>query len=336
MYRDIFQNVYRVIEQDGTFTPTRFTNRQLAALGALHPNYERFGRCAAGVSLAFYTSSPEVSFDLTTDGFYTRFTGVDFYENGVLMHNLTLPEEPAVTRVSYEKRTAGETLLEIYLPSNARVTLTNLSLGDFRPVDRTRLPLILYYGDSLTQSAYTPTPSLAFPSILARETDTRFVNRGIGSLYFDASTLDPDDGLQPKVVFAEFGGNDLVRRVNHQVVYRDGVAEYYTPAEVPALIDRAEAYLTKLRKIYSGAVIIPITLVWCYTTSPRADIETVRAEYYTQQTALCRRMGFDFIDGSTVIPHLPQFRVEDGTHFNALGAYAVAASLLPRLLKAIR
>lgn len=50
-------------------------------------------------------------------------------------------------------------------------------------------------------------------------TGTDYINRGIGSLFYDASYLDDSEGLKPWKVFVEFRGNDLVKHdENNDVV----------------------------------------------------------------------------------------------------------------------
>ena len=47
-------------------------------------------------------------------------------------------------------------------------------------------------------------------------------------------------------------------------------------------------------------------------------------------------MGFPYVPGDVLTPHLPEFRTEDGTHFNTLGSYACAAAYLPFLNRALQ
>lgn len=324
---EIFRNASGVRASDGTYCPLRFTESALTALGNLSPMYERFGRCSAGVVMSFVTDAPVISFTLETSGFYTRCTGLDFYEDGIFLENRVLPEEPATLEIEYKRQTSGRGRMDIYLPANAQSVVSNLQLGNFDPVPETESPEVIFYGDSLTQCAYFPSPSLSFTSILAREYDMRVLNRGVGSLYYDASALDETEHFTPKMVFVEFGGNDLVLRVNKEVVFdENGHARYHEESDLDGLIQKASEYLEKLRAMYPKARIVPLSLVWCtdrYEESHRILCE----KYKSRQEALFSEMGLPFIDGNALLPRLAEFRVSDGSHFSKLGSYAVAATL---------
>ncbi|MEA4822672.1 MAG: SGNH/GDSL hydrolase family protein [Clostridiaceae bacterium] len=324
--KEFFHGAYDVVHRDGAWIPTRFTTSQLSSLEALHLMYERFGRCAAGVSLALITSALEIGFSWTLSGLYTRTGGFDVYENGVLVHTEPLPPEPASGRFTYRKESPGDTLLEIFLPAYAACALSVPSFGDAKPLSEDGKPFYLFYGDSITQSAYTPTPSLSFPTLVSRMAGARYINRGIGSLYFDESTLDPDDTCRPDVIFVEYGANDLVRRENREVVYIDGQPQYYGMSDLPHLLGRADAYMAKLRAIYPYAKVYVLSTPWAANPVPE-ERHTVRESYREGIRALTAMHTFCYIDGRTLTPHLPSCRAEDGLHFNALGGVTAAQSL---------
>lgn len=324
--KEFFHGAYDVVRRDGAWIPTRFTASQLLSLEALHPMYERFGRCAAGVSLAFTASAPEIDFSWTLSGMYTRTGGFDVYENGVLVHTEPLPPEPASGRFTYRKESPGDTLLEIFLPAYAECALSEPSFGDAKPVLEDGKPFFLFYGDSITQSAYTLTTSLAFPTMVSRMAGARYLNRGVGSLYFDESTLDPDDTCRPDAIFVEYGANDLVRRENREVVYIDGQPQFYGMSDLPRLLAKADAYLTKLRAIYPYAKVYVLSTPWAANPGPE-ERRAVQESYREGLRALAAKHAVRYIDGRTLTPHLPSCRAEDGLHLNALGGVMAAQSL---------
>ncbi len=321
--REFFHGAVSVENRDGVWTARRFTEDSLRALGALDPMYERLGRCTAGVRLVMRTSSPRIAFSWRTQGFYTSAGGFDIWENGTLVSAQTLPSEPACGRFEYAKESPGESLLEIWLPANSACSLSDFELGDARPVPEDR-PLVLFCGDSITQSAYTPNHSLAFASSFARMSGMSSLNRGVGSLYYDASTLDAREELHPEIVFAEFGANDLyLREENGAVVYRDGMPRYRDPREIPAMAAKADAYLGKLGAMYPAARIAVTTLTWCV----REPAEELRQAYDAALREVIRSHGFRVIEGRALTPRLEECRVADGTHFSNLGGLAAAAEL---------
>ena len=329
----LFHNACDVLYRDERWTPTRFTERQLTTLDRLHEMYGRLGRCTTGITLKFRTAAEEISFAYELGGFYTSTGGFDVYENDILFANYPLPAKPCTDVFTYRKKTAGETLLEIALPYHAQCTLWDFHLGDYSPVEPASGPFLLFYGDSITQSAYTNTPSISFPRLLSRLCGGRYLNRGVGSLYFDASVLDPADTCRPDVVFVEFGANDMVKRdASNNVVFTDGKAEYYTEEKLPWLLSRADAYLKKASEIYPMARICCITVLWSANEAPLRRLE-IQEAFRTGVQDICQKRHITCIDGRTLTPHLPQCYAADGTHLNALGGALAAQNLYLAITK---
>ena len=325
--KDLFHNVYDVKEQDGRYIPMRFTDRQLASLGEINPMFEQFGRCAAGASLVFDTDAEEISFSYQYTIRYTKTGGFDVYENGQLFHNMPLPEETCEGVFRYRKKSAGTTRIEIYLPANAEMALWDFCIGAYSPVAAPSGKQVLYYGDSLTQSAYTCTPSLSFATIAARRTSTRFLNRGVGSLFYDERALDENDNVKPDIIFCEFGGNDFIRHENGNVVFVEGKVQYNDMEDLPLLIAKAEAYLLKLKRIYPNAKIYVISKIW-YAAEVPQQRQIVEDAYIAKIQILTRKLGLPCIDGYTLGAHIRECHAQDGIHFNALGGVLVADSLV--------
>ncbi|MCR5276726.1 MAG: SGNH/GDSL hydrolase family protein [Bacteroidales bacterium] len=325
--QSLFHNAYEVLYRDGKWVPSRFTQAQLKALDDIHEMYGRLGRCTTGVTLQFVTDAEEISFAYELGGFYTSTGGFDVYENGVLCANFPLPAEPCSSRFTYRKQAAGKTLLEIALPYHAQCRLWDFSLGNYEPIPPQPGPFLLFYGDSITQSAYTPTPSLSFPRLLSQLCGGQYLNRGVGSLYFDASVLDPGDTCRPDLVFVEFGANDMVMRdESNNVVFKDGKAEYYTEEKLPWLLSRADAYLEKATQIYPGARICCITVLWSTNEAPQWR-RNMQEAFRAGVERICRARGLICIDGRMLTPHLAQCYAADGTHLNALSGALAAQNL---------
>ncbi len=331
MIQKLFHHALDVVCENGRYRPRRFTEKQTEALAALNPWFGQTSRTASGVSLQCYTAAETVSFAYALAYTTQRVSGFDVYENGLLVHHEPLPlEDTAAAQFVYRKETVEEVLLEIVLPSAAEVQLWDLDFGAWRPYDPAGKPLVLWYGDSLTQSTSVANPSLTFAALSSRLADVDYVNRGIGSLYYDRSVLDEADPLQPDIVMVEFGSNDLVKHgADKQVVYVDGD----TAADVPALMDNARAYLQKLRLIYPDARIFVVSLLWTAEELPDAAIQA-NAAYDLALERLAEELSLGFIPGLTLMPHLPLCCVEDRVHLSLAGSLATAQSLVKYLRSA--
>ncbi len=331
--KDLFHHTYTVKGEDGRFRPVRFTDKQMDLLEKISPVFGSLGRCTAGVSLKFYTDAEEISFHFEYTILYTNTGGFDVYENNVMYCSIELPEESCESVFTYRKTAAGKTLIEIFFPANAEVEVWDLKLGDHTPFFSSNGGFILYYGDSITQSAYMKTPSLSFPSLVSILTGAQYLNRGVGSLFYDESYLDENDSLKPDVVFVEFGANDLVKHdAGNKVVMVDNIAQHCDADDIPVLIQRAEKYLTKLKAIYPTAKINVISPLYSCEQTSQA-FASVKIAYKTELHALVDKLGLSFIDGTHLSAHIPECHVQDGIHLTALGNALVAQSLIHILRK---
>lgn len=325
----LFHHACRVEEEGGKYRPYRFTEAQLSALGKILPAFEKNGRCAAGISLKFETEAEEIAFSYEYTVFYTQTGGFDVYENGVLVESLALPQHSENGRFCYRKRAAGRVAFEIYLPANAEMTLWDFALGAWAPIAPQKKQ-ILFYGDSLTQSAYTTTPSLSFVPLCARMLDADHLNRGIGSLFYDASYLVAEE-IDADTVFVQFGGNDLIARTaSNKVVMAGGEIQYRGEDEVPRLAENARAYLAKLRELF------PRARLFVSTRIPHCEVlegERKRANdaFNRAIRTVAKELGYCLVEGDSLLPHTANCRVEDGAHLNALGGAMMALELAKKL-----
>ncbi|NLD87292.1 MAG: SGNH/GDSL hydrolase family protein [Clostridiales bacterium] len=324
--RDIFFYCCGVAENEGRFTPKRFTDKQFDALGELSEMYERFGRCSAGVVMKFITASEVISFKYRVSGFYTSVGSFDVYENGVLYENITFEPVEAERTFSYDRQTKGKALIEIYLPSNACTEIWDFEAGEYIAAEPEEIK-IMFYGDSITQCAYMHSSSLTFASLTGRIKSMGYINRGVGSLYYDASTLDEKDTVKPEYIFVEFGANDVVMRKNKQVVYEDGKVCYYGDDDLPRLRGKINAYLSKLRSIYPEAKVLVMSMLWNKAGGP--NLSRAFYERYREEIRLSALSNdCDYVDGRNIIPHLDDCLVPtDRVHLTRLGAAMAAISL---------
>lgn len=324
--KKLFHHVTDVLCDNGVYHPIRFTQAQSEALQKIRQAFGDAARCATGVSLCFYTDAPEISFSYRMSCCNGRVNGFDVYENDTLRASLPVDSGETEGVFRYEKQSAGETKMEIFLPSNMEMFLWDLQLGNCRAAEPTG-KVTLFYGDSLTQSLYIENPSFSFVSLLSNMESFDYVNRGIGSLYYEDAWLDEKDLVKPDEVFIMYGPNDLVKHdAAGNVVYRDSEAVYCTEEDIPGLIQKADSFLTKTKKIYPEAKLHVITCVYIAAEMDRSRSET-QAAYNRALTALCAERGLHCIDGDLLVPHIPDCRVADKIHFNELGNTMVAMAL---------
>ncbi len=328
----LFHHVLDVVFENEKYRPRRFTQKQTEALGAIDPWFGQTSRTATGVSLKCYTSADTVSFTYSLIYATKRVSSFDVYENGILMYNEALPIKDVMeAQFTYKKKTAGEVLLEILLPSAAEIQLWHLDFGSWKPCDDTQKPLVVWYGDSITQSTSVSMPSMAFPALASRLAGVEYINRGIGSLCYDESVLDENDPVQPDIIMVEFGSNDLVKHdADKKVVYIDDKPQYCTVDDVPALMENARAYLEKIRHIYPDAKIYVMSMLWEYDTCSESQIQASVA-YRSALRELVQALSMQFIDGLTLMPHLEQCCVEDRIHLSLFGSISTAQSLVKYL-----
>lgn len=329
MIQDIFSHASEVKTDGERYIPMRFTQKALKKLGKIQPMFRDTASCSAGISLKFYTDAEEVSFDYKYDILYTRSGGLDIYENGIMSKTINLPMESCIGKFTYTKESDAETLIEIFLPSNGQFALWNFQLGNYRPAPDKGKKLVLYYGDSLTHSAYITQGSLSWVCCVSRMTGTDYINRGIGSLFYDMSYLDDQENLDPYRVFVQFGGNDLVKHdEENKVVFIDGEPQFCDCKDIPKLEQNARKYLAKLKEIYPEAEVFVISKI-----SGLDPISEERLEVERMYNKVLENVAFDlrinFIDSRTIITPTDGYYVADNIHYNIEGNAAFAEGILP-------
>ena len=294
---------------------TRFLPEQIEHYSSLSPLDAIRCRCPAGMYWEFITDSPEITFTYNNEGFYCGGSRFDIHENGVLTANI--PLAPAGSRevsVVYQKKEAGESLVRITFPNGAAIIPVRVEFGHARPTAK-RDKTVLFYGDSITQSAYIPTPSLSWTGYVADALEAEEINRGIGSFVFDEKSLPESDFIQPEWIFVEYGPNDISR--------------------FPDLDDamaRAEGYLARLQKIYPDAAVYVITPDFLSPQGISAEAAARLPDYCRRLTEVGLAAGMKVIPGRKLVPDLDVMFWRDHLHLNEAGSAVFAHNLL-RLMK---
>lgn len=296
---------------------SRFTDDQLAYYAARSDTDFVRSHTPAGIRLECITDAPEISFTYRLyreKGFYVLHSGFDIWEDGVFGANYRIdPSEHGTVTVSYTRRKKEPSHIQIHFTNGSVVLLDLFCLGNAVPVEK-KEKTILFYGDSLTQSAYIPTPSLSWTHILADHLDAAYLNRGIGSMIFEAASLPAVCDCHPDMIFIEYGCNDLGKTPDNET----GLA-------------LADAWLERLCQLH------PDSAKYCLLPdfSPRGDASDAywnRMEPYCQGlTTLCDARGIPAICGKPLIPDLKNLFCDDYTHFNEAGSAIFAGQLLHTL-----
>jgi len=290
---------------------SRFLPEQLDYYSSLSPLDAIRCRCPAGMYWEFFTDAPEISFTYDLEGIYCGGSGFDIHEDGVLAANIPLAASGSRNvPVRYLRKAAGESLIRVTFPNGAAVIPGNASLGNARPTGK-RAKTVLFYGDSITQSAYIPTPSLSWTGYVADALGAEEINRGIGSFVFDENSLPVTDPLQPDWIFVEYGPNDISR--------------FPDPDEAMA---RAERYFARLLTVYPRSAVYAITPDFLSPKGISAEAAGRLPEYCRRLTEVCRSAGIKVISGKQLVPDLDVMFWRDHLHLNEAGSAVFAHRLL--------
>lgn len=301
---------------DGCTGFSRFTPEQLDYYSRRSDADFVRSRAPAGIYLECVTDEPVISLTYRLygeKGWYVMNSGIDVEENGVFAEHFSVdPAEKGNVTVSYARKSREPSVIRIWFPNGCVFLPVDFHPGNAQPTPRKETK-ILFYGDSITQSAYIPTPSLSWFVPAAETLGGGYLNRGIGSMVFDRDSLPAEADCRPEMIFIEYGGNDLGK----------------TPGNDTALA-AAEAWLDRLCVLYPDAE--KYTILPDFFPEESEAILRRLDEYCRELTGLCLARGITVFSGKPLIPALPALFCGDHVHFNEAGS-AVFAN---RLLNAVR
>lgn len=292
---------------------SRFTEEQLRYYeNRIADDFVR-SRSPAGIYLECTTDAPEITFMYRIwkeKGYYRTRSGFDIWEDGVLTAGYPLDLESDEACVRYRRQKTSPSVIRITFPCGVIVLPDRFSLGSAVPTPRKPKTLLLY-GDSLTQSAYEANPSLSWCVPAAKWLGAECINRGIGSMIFDAASLPAEPDCIPDWIVIEYGGNDLYR-----------IPDTY------AALTAAEAWLEKLCLLYPGAAKYAVLPDLGPRTGGSAEKWRREDDYCASLASICRNRGIIPLPGRELIPPMPVLYFEDETHFNEAGSAIFANNLL--------
>ncbi len=318
---DLLHGCCGFFDADGSPGFSRFTEDQLAFYKEYREQaYKVAGHSAAGIYLDFVTDAPEISFRYKL---YREFgiellnSGFDIWEDDRFGAHIAVSDSSDVMAVTYRRRSSLPSRIRIYFPNGSIFLMDHFCFGDAKPTPR-KNKKILFYGDSITQSAYIPNPSLSWYVNTAESLDAEYINRGIGSMIFEERSLPEVDDFQPDYVFVEYGANDLNKHPDQQTA-----------------LDAAHAWLKRVCILYPNARIIGITPDFIY---PHGYDETHWQRFYGYCNHLYRiyqELHIPVIRGSSLLPDLDVMFREDHVHLNEAGSAWFAGQLAHKIAPCI-
>ena len=304
---EIFKGVIRVTEEEGTYTPLRFSDEQLK-------EYQRqptipYSKCTTGVRMDFYTDAKEISFSFSLGTFgnddnatipQDRF---DIFENGEYQASVAASHKSSVKEVTYTRTsTEAESRITVLFPTRHEAKISDLSLGNYRPYTE-YTKKILFLGDSITQGLYADKPSDGYADQVSRALGADYLNLAVGGEKFRADALGEDVPFTPDHIVIALGTND--KHQNYALI---------------SIERNATAYYEKVSQLYPN---VPVTV--------NTPFENQGDDYVESYIKVAEKFGFKAIDGRTLIPPKRENFNPDEVHPSSTGFNLIAQNLLPQL-----
>ena len=189
----------------------RFDAATLAYYQALSVARHDRALCTAGVTLAFGTDGDRlrVSLDLKTR--VRPYSFVDLYVDGLFVASAGSVDAPDAIEAAFTlPGTPGRMrAVELHLTHGRQALIRSLALpagARFEPAPPR--PLLLAFGDSITQGMNAHHPSLAYAAVMARTLGMTLLNQGVGGHVFDVGGLRGRPHPAPGLITVAYGIND--------------------------------------------------------------------------------------------------------------------------------
>ena len=310
--------------KDNRLNFRRFTDKQIEYFKATLNDMNKPNKAIAtsGVVIDFYTDATELKGSFYCSRATTRSQCfIDVYVDGQMVTHVgeKVPEEKFDYLIDFTTALGcGEKRVTIFLPNLFKAELQSLSIiggQKFIPVKKDKN--VMFFGDSITQGYISDFASYTYVNRLSYYKNWNAINFGMGSTIFDANDLDEDIPFTPDEIFIAYGTNDWTKS--------------------PDLEGMMRAYLTKLQATYKGVRLTVITPVWRGEQEEymiKKGITQTFSELQTQIKDIASEFeNVRIIDGLKLIPHYPDYFVEDILHPNDLGFIAYADGLIRELNK---
>lgn len=273
---------------------------------------------SAGEFMEFLTDGDGIRFEYSQKKASSQnFYFFDLYVNGkMITHVGNACFNESEEGIYEQDLPLGEKTVKIVFPNLSATGIRNVELRNatmFRPV--TKKLKYIAYGDSITQGYTSLSPSLSYVNLLGAELDADVYNLGIGGELFMPEMTDQDYPVTADMVTVAYGTNDWSHSPNETA------------------FPQRDKFLKKITEIHKDAAIFVLLPVWrgpegetrvsySGTLNDYRDLLRTEAQKYPQVTV---------IEGIDLVPHHPDFYVEDVLHPNALGFTQYAKNLLAEI-----
>ncbi len=274
---------------------------------------------SSGQTMEFITDATSVRFEYSQQKASSQnFYFFDLYIDGKMTNrtgnkNLVSSEE-GIYEQSLPK---GEKLVKIVFPNLSETGIRNVELKEaslFLPVKR-RLNYIAY-GDSITQGYTAFSPSLTYVNLLAAQLNAEVYDLGIGGEFFMPQMIDDEYPITADIVTVAYGTNDWAGKP--------------TEEDFP----QRDEFLKRISEVHKNSSIFVLLPIWrgneeeersyAGTLNDYRNLLREEVKKYPQMTV---------IDGLDLVPHHPDFYVEDVLHPNDLGFTLYAKNLFAEIMK---
>lgn len=311
----IFRHCTRVIEENGEYTPVRFSDERLRLYAEEKPECP-YSYCPVGVSMEFITDAQLISFRYRMTRVFHQVIVFDIYENGLLTRAVREPDGSVGGKIEYTIQTPGA-VVEIYFPIGADAVFSDIQIGNFQTLPHENEPKLLVVGDSICQGLFGVNPSVSVIPLLARHYGFDYLNLSVGGEVYRDGLVERDLPFRPDRIIVELGTNDLVFVKDIRVIRKN-----------------IEEFFADMQNRYAGVPITVITPFWQIlfadgTDESKEKLETtLLISEHARKTAL--QYGHTVLDGMQLIPHEQEF-FSDHAHPNDKGFAYFALDLIRRL-----
>lgn len=317
MNTDCFINNVSVKKLEETFTPTRFTHKQLERYEI--NEFSQASECASGIAMDFYTRSKHLKIMYECSGREDKAIYFDIYINNVLCQregneNINLLNKRLnINLTAYNEKNR----VTIYLPHSTKITITGMFMDadtSLEPVKQAEKKL-LCLGDSITHGYNAKYPSHTYPVMLSRTLNYRLLNQAVSGYVFDEKVIDESLDYKPDVVTVAYGTNDWIVSDSKEI-FRDNIDKYFK----------------KLTRVYADSKIFVITPFWREECNLTTQVGT-----FEEAVDIIRGIAdaydiITIIEGMQILPHMREY-LPDGLHPSDSGFDIIAINILKEMQK---
>lgn len=325
--KDMARGVESVECEQGELVFHRFTpsERRCYARYDRNPLFPQKILATSGVSLEFETDSTYICFwgRALSGGSSREFFYFDLYVNGAICAHFGQENnaEASEAREFSYRAELGEGIkrIKLHFPWSAPIRIGGVEISDASyVVPQNRKPLLISFGDSITQGYDSLYPSLTYPSIISDRAGLEVINKGVGAERFFPQLLGAYDGREPQYITVSYGTNDW---------NLSGREEFERDCEL---------FFDTLVKKYPNARIFAITPIWRGNTAREHACGSFASVGEYIKEVCGKHAGVRVIDGWDICAHYRYFYADRYLHPNDMGSMILGNALSDIIREEIR